>query len=254
MLYKEGRFLGIRKAVVGLTERAGRRQAPHTILISPYVLDEIGEQIRGERWHIENPVDQDFFEIERAHADSRVLYIGRINKRKNIEGLLRSFDLVHKRVPGATLHLAGSAESKDYESACRKLTETLGLKDAVSFLGNVDRGGILQELREATCLILLSYQETAPMVVEEAMAAGVPVIASRLCGLPYMIEDGVTGFCVEPEAEEQAASHMVRLLQNPELARAMGSRGRSVAEMRFHVSKVAEKTLAVYHQVLERQN
>ena len=87
------------------------------------------------------------------------------------------------------------------------------------------------------------------MAIAEAMAAGIPVIASNRCGMPYMIEDGRTGFLVDPESTEQIADRLVRLLASHELCCEMGEAGRRMALKRFHPLAVAEKTVAVYRQI-----
>lgn len=250
MLYEHRPFAGARRYVIGATERLGRRASRNIILISPYLLTVIGEQIRGRVWHIENPVPQDFFDLQRANHSCRVLYAGRISRLKNVKGLLRAFAAAKRRVNGATLHIAGMAQSLEYERSCRRFVSESGLSGNVAFLGNIDRTGLLQEFRQASCLALLSYQETAPMVVEESMAAGVPVVASRICGLPYLVEDGRTGYLVDPRAEGDISDRLVRLLEDEGTNSDFGRRGREAARMRFHAEAVAKRTLAVYHQVL----
>lgn len=250
LLYSGGRFIGIRRRVVAFSERLGRQRSPNTIVINPYVMDEIGDQIRGQHWHIENPVTHTFFEGERAQVGQRVLFIGRICKRKNVDGLLRAFAEARKTVPEATLHIAGTAESQEYENSCRRYVAERGLLDAVKFLGNVDREKLLQQIREAACLVLVSHQETAPMIVEEAMAVGVPVLVSRICGLPYMVEEGKTGYLVDQMNEGEIVGRLVNLLEDGEGNRSMGERCRQVARERFHADRVAEKTMAVYREIL----
>ena len=250
LLYRKGPFLALRRAVIGFSEAMGRRRSPHTILISPYVLEEIGYQIAGQHWHIENPVTDDFFQLKRVAVESRVLFVGRVCARKNVDGLLRAFALARQQLPGMTLHIAGTAESREYEQSCRRLVAEHGLEEAVTFLGNIDRANLLHELKEASCLALISFQETAPMIVEEAMAAGLPVVVSRVCGLPYMVEEGITGFLLEPEAEEAIAARFVQLLQDKTLNETMGMRCRMVARERFHANRVAERTIAVYQHIL----
>jgi glycosyltransferase involved in cell wall biosynthesis len=251
LLYGGGYFLALRRRVIGIVERLGRQHSPHTIVISPYVLDQIGDQVFGQHWHIENPVTHEFFEVEREMAGQRIFFVGRICQRKNVDGLLRAFAEVRKKVPQATLHIAGTAESTEYERACRRFVSENSLSEAVKFLGNINREELLRELGEAACLALVSHQETAPLVVEEAMAAGVPVLASRICGLPYMVAEGRTGYLVERNAEGEIADRLIKLLENAESNRDMGKLCRQVARERFHADVVAEKTLAVYRHILK---
>jgi glycosyltransferase involved in cell wall biosynthesis len=253
ILYSDKPFASLRGAVIGQVERRGRRKSRHTVLINPYVLDEIGCQLPGNNVLIENPVTDDFFEVRRAIAEPRLLFAGRICQRKNVHGLLRLFARVHREIPAATLHIAGLPESAAYDRECRTIVSDHGLGDAVSFLGNISRRQLLTELSQASSLVLISWQDTAPMIVEEAMAAGVPVVVSRNCGLPYMVEEGITGHLVDPEAEESNAELLTRLLQDPKVIGAMGARGREAAKARFHAKGVALKTLRLYREILEAE-
>lgn len=250
ILFQSGALLGVRKNTIAFIEREGRKRSPHTILISPYVADEIGDQIGGKKWSIENPVTDDFFRIQRACKEPRVLYVGRLNERKNIIGLLKVFNLLLRRHPSACLCLAGDADDHTYRVKCEDFVRDNNMEKQVRFAGNIDRPTLLGELSRASCLMLISKQETAPMIVMEAMAAGVPVIASNMCGLPYMIDDERTGYLVDPTDEETIANRLSMLLSNPKLTIDVGARAREVAIDRFHVNVIARKTMEVYLEVL----
>lgn len=250
MSYQSGPVVGLRKAVIALVERAGRRRSSHTIVISPYVLDQIGSQILGKRHFIENPVDCEVFGVKRNCQLPQVLYVGRINKRKNVEGLIEAFALLRVMSPNASLRLAGEPDSSSYLERCKRLVQLHGLQESVHFLGKVDRTTVLDELSQAACLVLVSRQETAPIIVEEAMAAHVPVVASRLCGLPHLIEDAGTGFLVDPNNPKYIAEKIHTVLSNSKLGSAMGERAREIALSRFHAHVVAERTLALYKEIL----
>jgi glycosyltransferase involved in cell wall biosynthesis len=252
MSYQAGHLLALRKTIIALVEEAGRRRSKHTIVISPYVLDQISSQICGEHHFIENPVDGDVFQLKRSSHSQQVLYVGRINKRKNIEGLIEAFALVRSLSPKAELRIVGEADDDDsYLDKCRRLVNFHGLQDVVHFLGKADRRMVLNELSQACCLVLVSRQETAPIIVEEAMAAEVPIVASNLCGLPYLIQDGVTGFLVDPNNAQQIAEKIHMLMTNSKIALAMGEKAREVAVSRFHAHVIAERTIALYHEVLK---
>jgi glycosyltransferase involved in cell wall biosynthesis len=101
--------------------------------------------------------------------------------------------------------------------------------------------------------VLISRQETAPIIIEEAMAAGVPVIASNLCGMPYMIEDGQSGFLVDSDDLGQVAEKIQLVLSNSMLATAMGERARQIALSRFHAHVVARRTFSLYEEILSER-
>ena len=87
------------------------------------------------------------------------------------------------------------------------------------------------------------------MAIAEAMAAGVPVIAANRCGMPYMVDEGKTGYLVDPESTEQIADRLSGLIADSEQCWRMGQAGREVAKKRFHPHTVALKTRDVYNQI-----
>lgn len=253
VLYSRGLFKRLRYHIVKTAENIGRRKSSDVISISPYVLTQIGTQIKGKVWNIENPISPEFFNVKRNIDLPIVLYVGRINARKNIIGLINAFVGVLKDVPTATLRLAGPADN-DYLVQCRKLIARLGISENIKLLGGINRPTLLQELSQATCLALVSYQETAPMVVEEAMSAGVPVVASNICGLPYMVEHEKTGYLVNQNDTADITKRLVSILADSKKADKMSKECTAVATARFHAHSVAKKTLAVYESVLADKN
>lgn len=88
------------------------------------------------------------------------------------------------------------------------------------------------------------------MVIAEAMAAGVPVVASRVGGIPWMVEDGKTGYLFDPHRLDEMVDRLERLLMDGNWCRQMGQNARQVAEGRFRAEVVAQKTLKVYETAL----
>lgn len=88
------------------------------------------------------------------------------------------------------------------------------------------------------------------MGVAEAMAAGVPVVTSDRCGMPHMVEEGRTGFLVNPGDPASIASGLGKVLGSDDVGRTMGKAARRIAMERFHPDRVAERTVQVYEEAL----
>ena len=249
-----GGFSSVLKSMVfSAVEGRGRKQARELIIINPYVHDQIGNNIRGRCRSIENPVNEDFFRVRRKNGSKNILYVGRVSRLKNVDGLLRTFKRVLALHPEARLRIAGKAEPPSYQETCMQYVAQNGIEHAVRFLGNLDRQTLLEELSVAACLALISRQETAPMAVAEAMAAGVPVVASRICGIPYMVDEGVNGFLVNPDNEEEIATRLGALLEDAALNQSFSENAAIIARERFHCLNIARKTLDVYREILDGQ-
>lgn len=251
VLYYGGPLTSLRARVVGALESYSRRNCQNVILISNYISSQLGAQISGRTWLIENPVDEGFFAIPRS-PKKNALFIGLIRRGKNVMGLLEAFRLVRQNQPDAVLRLAGPEWDKRYASECNAFIEQCDLSESVAFLGGLQKADVRNELTTAGCLALLSHQEVAPVVVAEAMAAGVPVVASRVGGIPYMIEDGRTGFLVDAEDTQTAAERMQQLIRNEDVASRMGLAAKKVAAERFHIDKVTSKTIEVYESIISQ--
>jgi glycosyltransferase involved in cell wall biosynthesis len=234
---------------VWLGERRYVRRATHTILISPYVADYYGAALSGKRYLIPNPIDTRFFNVERSETTGRILFLGRLCERKGVKELLHAISDVGK-TDDLRVVLAGSLEDEKYVSELKTIVARAGLTNTVDFRGILDSSQILEELSRCACLVLPSYQETAPMVIQEAMACGVPMIASDICGIPYQIDDGKTGFLVPAGDTDVLADRLRTLLSNQVLRDKFSRAARTRAEHEYQATKVALKTISVYEDML----
>jgi glycosyltransferase involved in cell wall biosynthesis len=250
---EDGRFSWLRSKLWKVAEQKGFARTKHIISISPYVTKQIRPQTDATIHEIDNPVDLDFFSIERNEQAGRVLCVGWINPRKNTLMSVRAFAKAFHAGLARKLVIAGMARDQKYLASVQGEIAREGLAGCVEFAGQIDRQQLKTQLSLASVLLLPSLQENAPMAVAEAMAVGVPVITSNRCGMPYMVEDGKSGFLVEPMDEPQIVDRLNKLLGNPDLRRNMGARGREIAKARFHPSEVAQKTMRVYQSVIEQQ-
>lgn len=233
-----------------LTEKRTIRRAADLIAISPYVAQYYSNDIRGRVHDIPNPVAPAFFQVIRAPERGRLLYAGRIANGKGLLDLLRAVAGDDSRV--TKLVLAGAVPDPAYGELLRREAATFGLADRIHFAGLLSESHLLKEFRGADALVLPSYQETAPMVVQQAMAAGIPVIATTVGGIPQQIEHEATGLLFEAGDVDRLTNLITRLVQNPDLARRLGEAAKAVAVSRYPAKSVAQATVSVYRSALGR--
>ncbi len=230
-----------------LTERSTIRRASDLIAISPFVTRYYRGDIRGHVHDIPNAVSQVFFNVSRAAEPGRYLYAGRVSNGKGLPDLFQA--IARDRTAVSRLIVAGANHDPGYAGFLEKLIVDLGLTDVVRFAGLLDEPALIREFARATALILPSHQETAPMVVQQAMAAGLPVIATDVGGIPAQIDHDVTGLLFRPGDDGQLAALLARFASERGLGTRLGAAAKSVAETRFTASSVAQATLAVYRLI-----
>ncbi|MEW5757419.1 MAG: glycosyltransferase family 4 protein [Pseudomonadota bacterium] len=232
-------------------EAYGLSKQRHIVSITPYVRREIEPLTSAKIHDIDNAISREFFEIPRNERPGRIFFAGWLNPRKNALGLIRAFMKVVAAGVDAQLHIAGEPGGEtEYYQAIQKAIEENHLEPRVRLLGRLNQQEIRKELSEASVFVLPSYQENAPMAIAEAMAARVPVVSSNVCGMPYMIQEGKTGFLVSPDDHESLAHRLIQLLTNAELRSNISASARREAEERYHPLAVATKTMAMYRDII----
>ncbi|HXO22755.1 MAG TPA: glycosyltransferase family 4 protein, partial [Thermoanaerobaculia bacterium] len=150
-----------------------------------------------------------------GRRDGCLLFVGRLRIRKGVEVLLAALHRLAPEHPDLRLLVAGDGE---HRRALERKTAELGLQSAVTFLGRTSGARVQELLAEARALVVPSIYEGMPLVVLEAMAAGVPVVASAVSGIPEVVEDGITGWLVPPEDPAALAAALATVLAAPEEA------------------------------------
>jgi glycosyltransferase involved in cell wall biosynthesis len=123
-----------------------------------------------------------------------------------------------------------------------------------SYEGMLGRPELKEWFTRATALILPSLEDNCPMTVLEAAAVGVPVMASRVGGIPDLVEDGVTGLLCDPLSTESMRNAFSTLLGEPSLRAKFAANGKAGAFARFKPSVVAGEHLRIYREVLQRRS
>jgi glycosyltransferase involved in cell wall biosynthesis len=241
------------KATDNLVRRVLRR-AKVVISISGYDKEQLDGIIQGTRISIANPTGAEFFALAPSgRSEPCLLFAGVLTPRKNAVGLLNAFAQARKVVPAARLVMVGPQPDVDYAQSVRDKVAALGLDHSVDIVGFVDNDRLRHEMAAARGVVLFSREETAPTIIAQAMAAGKPVAAARVGGVPEMVIDGDTGFLVDPEDEAALAERLLTLLEDQDLCLRMGRRGHELALQRFAPDAVAQQTVEAYRIALDRK-
>ncbi len=177
-----------------------------------------------------------------------ILFVGRLVPQKGPDVLLHAFAGMIQGGPPAILHLVGDGPMR---AELEALAKDLGLQERVLFVGNQER--VHERLQAADLFVLPSRSEGMSNALLEAMATGLPCVATRIDGNLDAIEDSVNGLLVPLEDPEALAKAMQTLLQNKEMARRFGSAARLTAESRFASDRILAQYLETYQRLLKEK-
>lgn len=257
--YEDGKYYGsfgrrLRNYFDSLViERYIMRHTYHLIAISRYVTRYFDSLFRPEIQvhYVPNAIDEKFFNITARAGKPTVLFVGRVTPLKRVMDLVQAFTKISGQIPEAQLRIAGECRSEPvYAGAIREFIAGANLEERIHLLGPLTEEAILQEYARCSLLALPSVQENLPMVIAQAMAAGKPVLATRVGGVPEMV-NSQTGILINPGDVNELAAALLHLLQNPPIQKQMGQAGRRYALQTYHVDTVARQTCNVYRQVVK---
>jgi glycosyltransferase involved in cell wall biosynthesis len=194
---------------------------------------------------IPNGVDTEYFQPPAVPATgpSRLLCIGRLVPDKDHDTLLAAFHLAAKAHPEAELWLVGDGPRL---AALQESARRLSISDRVKLMP--PREDLRPLLHQASLLVLSSRTEALPNVILEAMAAGLPVVATRVGGVPELVFHGRTGWLVNPGDAPALAAALSRVLADPDARQTLGRAGRERALKDFSLETMARQ----YESLLDR--
>lgn len=183
-----------------------------------------------------------------AHASHIVTTVGHIRRVKGVDIFLRAAATVCNEFPQAMFLVAGDVIEPDYFRELKNLAASLNLTRNVKFMGNVEN--VFSVLKSSDVFCLLSRSEGFSNALVEAMACGLPCIATRVGGNAEAVEEGASGFLVASEDPDAAADRVLRLLRNPGRAKQSGEAARKIVEARFTTEAMIAKLVNLYDTLL----
>lgn len=203
-------------------------------------------------WLVPNAVDGRFFALKaEPGAEVSIVCVGSVCSHKNQNQLITALDPIAQEKGFQLVFLGGVNQDEPYGREFMRLVKQ---RPWCRFSGFADRSVIQETLRVATMLVLPSLEDNCPMVVLEAMATGVPVVAAKIGGVPDLIEDGVTGLFCDPQDSMSLRGAVARLLENPDLRRQLAGQAKEQARLRFHPEVIARRHMEVYRQLLAERS
>jgi glycosyltransferase involved in cell wall biosynthesis len=136
----------------------------------------------------------------------------------------------------------------EYYTRLQKLIHFFHLEEDVTIPGPLPLEQMLRLYTEASIMVMTSYQETAPLIIAEAMATGTPVIASRVSGIPSMVSEDTSGLLIDPHDPQEIADKIELLLHDRALRTKMQKESRKIALSRWKSEVITDKLIDLYLQ------
>lgn len=206
--------------------------------------------LASRTWIVPNAVDKKFFDVVSDLTDPPIiLCVGNISVRKNQQQLIRALEPLAATRQFVVRFLGAASDKDPYAAAFMNLVKE---RQWCHYAGFASRDALAAELSRARLLVLPSLEDNCPMAVLEAAAAGVPVVASSVGGIPELIEHGKTGYLCDPNDPRDIRARVATVLEQPESSAAMARTAKDLAYKRFHPKEIASRHIEIYREVLRK--
>ena len=181
--------------------------------------------------------------------DIAILSVGRLYARKGLFTLIESMPLVNRKFKNAKFIIAGKGLSNEMKKLVSYAAK-LGVKDSIVFTGYFPDKALPRLYQAADIFAFSTFYENLPFAVLEALSTGLPVVTTKVGGIPEMIEDGKNGFLVEPFNSKELADRILYYLEHPGVASEMALLARKTIENQFDWRLIVKKVVKVYDEAL----
>lgn len=222
------------------------RKADAVVALTRYTEQRVAAGAR-KTWVLPNAVDERFFQVRNEAEPGLILCVAHVHAWKRQVELMEALDAIPAHEKPRLVFL-GEASASEYG---RRFLDAVARRSSwCEHAGNVDRTGLRDWLGRADLVVLPSIEDNCPMVALEAMAAGVPVAASDIGGIPDLVLPGISGERFNPRAPDEIAATVNHLLRNRELRHRLSSAAKAHALANYHPKAIAEKHLEIYRKLV----
>jgi len=235
-----------------IVDRFLRRWTDGFICASKSVYDQVVNILKVEKdkvWLIYNGLD--YNHITQVNADTikkekTIICVGSLHKPKGQIYLIKAIPLINQTIKNVKYLIVGDG---DEETKLKSYVKENNLEPYITFTGF--KKNVLELMRKSSILVMPSLWECLPYVLLEAMAVGLPIVATNVGGISEIVINNETGVLVPPKNEKELAKAIIKLLESPELCVKMGNDGRIRAIENFSKNKMCKQTLIVYRTILD---
>lgn len=199
---------------------------------------------------VPNGIDLERFKIssdgETGGNSKNIIFVGRLYPVKGVQYLIEAMAIIHRKMPNVKLIIVGDGVER---SRLKELVKRLDLKGCIQFAGQIQQERIPLFMHQANIFAISSFSEGFPVVLLEAMAAGLPIVATNVGGIPEIVEEEVNGYLVNTKSPDEIANKIQILLQNNEMREEISANNREKAKL-YSWDKVALKVEKEYQRVI----
>lgn len=235
------------------SERSLLKMASHLIVDTEYV----AETIKTAHGHHNNKaiavipqgIDERYYQLSCSVHSRMILSVGAFSWRKGHLFLVKAFELLAESLPDATLIICGTVSDKQYYEKLMNYVQNSPHQNRIAIMKDVPKNNLMDLYAKARIFALHSQEESQGIVLVEAMAAGLPVVATDVGGIPYVIKNGASGLLTKYGDIDAFAKSMHRLLTENSNWEQMSQSARIQAND-YVWYRIAERIETVYHSVL----
>jgi glycosyltransferase involved in cell wall biosynthesis len=190
----------------------------------------------------------DLISIAESNGMVKIGAVSRLSEEKGIQYLVQSIPVIAKQFSNFKIYIAGDGECREQ---LERLVESLAVPSHVKFLGHLN--DVQAFLKQIDLFVQPSRSESLGVAVMEAMSMGLPVVATRVGGIPEIVANNVTGLLVPSQNPEALAKAISDLCRDPETRKKMGMKGKELVAQKFRVSDFVKQTFDLYERLLKER-